>query len=307
MSRELASVLGEAACDRQFTLIGDMSHKESAILKAVAQKDNIEALKAAGVRHLFLELPQEFQRGMDRFLTGKVSEADMLDHMEKRRPRAFEADISEREMNAQVLKLAKLAHEAGIKVHCADHRQQERRSKYIPQYEFHASRHEPNMTYNEFMLKFHSSTLPDGSKVTPDTDDRPLAKFIAERAGKDKAAIFYGAGHGRSSYGLDEILGEDRTRRVDVHASKPGIVSRLFERLAGSAADFSLDKDKPFADYYADTKGVERYPEKPADQQIKGDISLRNLAESRQQLDGGTAPAATTPPAGAKPARPARP
>lgn len=294
MSKELASVLGEAARDRQFTFIGDMSHRESAVVKAVAQQENIDALKAAGVKHLFLEVPQGMQRSLDRYLTGKVTETQFLDFFEKQHPRAQSSDAGDRVMNQQLLSLAKMAHDSGIKVHCSDHRQALFKRLQRPYEDF--AMQGGMKTFNDFLLEKHMSKMPDGSMVSPATDDRPLAKFIAERAGKDKAAIFYGAGHGRSSYGLDEILGEDRTRRVDVHASKPGIVSRLFDRVAGSAPDFTPDKDKPYADYFADTKGVERYPEKPAAEQIKGDVSLRNLTESRQQLDEGTSPAVAPKP-----------
>jgi len=291
MSKELAETLGELARQKQFVLIGDMSHRELPVISAAAQADNMQALKKAGVKHLFLEVPQDMQPSLDRYLAGKIQAEDFYKTLEKKHPRALETEMGDRPFNVQLLKMAELAHENGMKVYCADHRSAKLKSLQRP-YEDYAQQG-GMVSFEEYLEKKHTSKMPDGSKVSIFTDDRPLAEFIAKRAGNDKAAIFYGAGHGQTSYGLDEILGEDRTARVEISSEKPGKLSRFFTRIAASMEGMALDKDPPAAAYYANSNEVERFAPKAAADLVRGNIELRGLEQSKSGLDGEQASPAT--------------
>lgn len=293
MSKALAGLLGDAARQNQFTFIGDSEHRELSVVGAVAQADNFSALQAAGVKHFFMEVPRAMQRDFDNMFSGKITEAQLVAQLVKKHPRASATKEGDAAFDAQVVKMAKLAHDHGMQVWCADHRSQERRQLQGRPYENYVHDGHYEASFDDFIKDRTGKKMPDGSMTTLYTNDMPLAKFVAERAGHEKAAFFYGQGHGGSSYGIDEILGENRTARVDIYDHKEWGITRWSRERDMSSMGITPDKDPPFARYYADTDTFDKFPAKPAAEMTQGDVSFDQLNKASQGLEAGAS--ASTP------------
>ncbi len=117
--------------------------------------------------------------------------------------------------------------------------------------------------------------------------------------------MFYGSGHGDTSYGIDEILGEGRAARVDIHESKPWAITEMWNRYEmKSQLGATPDPDKPYGRYYVDENRAEKFPVKPASEMTPGEIDFSRLNSAAEGM--GT-PQSAKPPAPAKGNRPARP
>lgn len=305
MTKELAKTLGDAARTHRFTMVGDSSHTDLQVLKAFGQRENFEVLRGEGVKHLFMEVPRDVQWDLNKFLDGKITEPQMVERLTKAHKRAQKNEEGDLAFNAEVIRIAKLAHDSGMKVHFADNRQEffKNLRRRGGDYEQYATSSQGYMKdFDEFLVDRFTKKMPDGSRVTPYTNDRPLGEFIAGKVGRDKAVIFYGMGHGRQSYDLDEILGERQTARVEILSSKEDALSKVFDRLGMHTMNMTIDKDKPYARYYIDTNTVERFPEKPAAEMTAGEVELEALEVSKAGLNDKPAAKAKAAPA----ARPAK-
>lgn len=286
MSKPLADLLGDAARSNQFVIVGDTSHKKGSILQTFAQPDNFAALKQQGVKHLFLEVPREMQRSFDNLLSGKMTEEQFAADLNKRHPRAQSSDIGDRGFAHELAKVAMLAKANGMQVHCADHRQAKRK-ELMGGYEHYVHNRNPSATPEEYMQDVTKRRMPDGSMTHLLTDDKPLAEFVAGKAGRDKAVVFYGSGHGDSSYGIDEMLGEVRTARVEIFESKPWGISEWWNRREmKSQLNITADPDKPFGRFYIDKGEAERFEQKPTGEMTPGDIDFSKLQGAASGLEG---------------------
>ncbi len=289
MSKAFSELISNAAKANQFVFVGDTSHRKGAVLQTFAQADNFAALKRQGVKHLFLEVPRDMQASLDSMLAGRTTQDQFVADLNKRHPRALDSDIGDKGFGQELAKVALLAKANGMKVHCADHRQAEIAKLRGKPYEHYVHNGHPDASFEDFLKDITARKMPDGSRTNIYTNDRPLAEFIASKAGKEKAVIFYGSGHGDTSYGIDEILGEKRTARVDIHESKPwGITEWWNRREMKSQMNMTADPDKPFGRFYIDKGEVERFEQKPVTEMTPGEIDFDKLKSAASGLDNAS-------------------
>lgn len=281
MSQNFANALGEVARAKQFTMIGDI-HDNLDLLRTVGQKENFEQMKAAGVKHLFIEVPPEFQRQYNYLVGIGLDGSEKKGPDGKRVPMISDAEF-QRRMEKKVhltslpfgpeqdeywklhIQMIRAADAAGMKIHCIDTRGNleaaygdEFRKKGAGKYGDVAS----------YVDDVHRIRMPDGSMASPLTDDRKTAETISKLAGNEKGMIFMGINHGRRSFDLDEALGQDRTARVEIFNSA---MNKRFEEISiwrDRRSDERADPDPAAFTYFIGSDKVEWGDRPAATQQI---------------------------------------
>lgn len=121
MSNTLAQVLEQQSSNHQYMMIGDTDHRNLALRDKLAEEENFAALARSGVKHLFLELPMEFDPLAQQLSQGKISRAVFLDEMkEKYRPN-FQGKPDDRQhLNENTATLIETARKYGITTHFSD-------------------------------------------------------------------------------------------------------------------------------------------------------------------------------------------
>lgn len=252
MSQAFASALAEVASQRQLTIVGDI-HSNLTALKTMSAPENFEALRDAGVRHLFVEVPNEFQRDYDRFLAGKLTDKQLVSRIERKVTHQHLSGEDVKEFWKEHLGMVREANANGIRVWAADMRKNLEKD-YGAEYQEKGS-----LAYDSvaaYVHDKHRQRMPDGSTVSPINDDRPLARFIQEKAGNEKAVFYGGMEHGRRSYDVDELFGEDRAARVEIYSGKMRQVWEDLSTWLGRHAGEKTDPDPPAFIYYADDDQV---------------------------------------------------
>jgi hypothetical protein len=250
MSKTLAQGVGELAQHNQYVLLGDTAHDDPRIVQAVSAPPVLQGLADAGVKHLFLELPASTQPLLDQLTEGVIN------------PQAFARQMAANPLSMRDergwLAVGELAQRAaqqhGIKVYAADERA-DRLNEFIA-----SARSELPASQMDFesvaahLQRRQPVVHPDGSVDGPLTNDRPLADFIRQRAGADKAVVLFGEAHGGRPYDLDEMLGG--AARVQLFASEKGRDADL-AHYGRNRLGYTADPDPPALRYYADTRRVE--------------------------------------------------
>ena len=278
MTETFSQALGKLARNRQFLVVGD-DHSDSAIETSFFNPAVYRELKAAGVKHFFLEVPVEEQGTYDRLYKGKITRDEFVDELMSLQSTTMDEDTKRKLLENQA-GLVEWARDNGVKVHCASDRRTPLRElandpDVIKDYKANAPADMvtgDRISLDAYLLTHPDIPMPDGSKVSVLNDDRPLAELVQSRVGKDKAVIHYGADHQASSYGIDELLGEDKTGRVVIYNGIMDRPSRKFnEILDGNIyKTYTPDPDPHDLEYYCHSgeivwpKGEPAGEQKPA-------------------------------------------
>ena len=228
-----AGFIKMAASQRQYVGFQDIDHGVPEIWEELAKEENMKALAAAGVKHLFTELERRRQYEVDKFYQGKVSEADIYAKAD-----TFDTGSgTEEDKHRQGMAMANmivLAKKYGMQVHFADPDSKVfSEENEIPllreEHNLYKSDPEAGTALNKMkllrgnidrMLEYKLSLPPDLQERVSDlskkagqakfeeryTMNKELAEFIETTSAGEKAAILYGAGHFDQLKDLDEYL-----------------------------------------------------------------------------------------------------
>lgn len=253
MSKEFAAALGEVASKRQLTIVGDL-HINLDALKTMADPENFAELKKANVKHLFLEVPSEFQRQYDYLLRGQIDDSEFVRRLERKvyNPHLSLSETSE--YWKEHIKMVRGAHANGIKVYAADLRGNIELD-YGKEFSLKgAGKYDEVASYVDDVYR---RRMPDGTTASPLNDDRPLAKFIQDKAGKEGAVYYGGLAHGKRSYDLDEAFGQEKTARIEIYSGK---VRKAFEDVLewrDRRSDVKPDPDPAAFIFYSSSNQVD--------------------------------------------------
>ncbi len=237
MDKTFPEALKQVATGKQYIAVGDR-HDKASIADEFFKRETYDALKASGVKHVFLETPIENQKFYDAYSNGKLTREQFI----KKNTGTLSSDSiapeDQKKLFGHHADLLDWAKQDGIKVHCANERhllikEMAKDPKVMADYKANAPMDlNERVSLQEYLLHNNSVTLPSGDKVAPLTDDRPLAKFIQAKAGPDKAAIFYGDRHLSTAHGVDEMLGKDKVAKVELTDGMGDRLLRSFNNLS---------------------------------------------------------------------------
>jgi len=121
MSGTITNHIGKLARENQFTVIGDMDHSDPAVSKYVHGLEVMQALKDAGVKHVFVELPRELQHVADDLANGRITKDQYIKQMSKEMDLNFVADPKEVEKHhGRMADMIVFAKKNGMRVDFAD-------------------------------------------------------------------------------------------------------------------------------------------------------------------------------------------
>jgi len=73
MAGDFTKALSDAARDNQFVVLGDMDHRETGIIRAIITPDNMQAMAAQGVTHMFMERTASASHVINAYQDGTLS------------------------------------------------------------------------------------------------------------------------------------------------------------------------------------------------------------------------------------------
>lgn len=233
VSAELLAKLVKSSAS-QFTVLGNTDHSDARLAAFLAREDTMEGLKAAGVRHLFLEIRHEFQGIADAVAAGKMTPEQYAAQKRALYAASGEELPAEFDVDAVVeAQIISVAGKQGIAVHCAERQAEglKAHGQMVDSYYEALDAAHPLPEDGAAEGERGQKTLTDilTPLVRAETEkavassealrqalekrlaaDKDIAAFVRAESGKDKAVVFYGAVHGRLKCDLEEHLRADR-------------------------------------------------------------------------------------------------
>lgn len=291
--------LAKAAQGHQFTMVGD-GHGDPAVARTFFSQETYDVLKRQGVKHIFLETPIEMQKYYDRYSAGKMTRKDFVETISEKLPAGSTVPQKQRAalfgLHADLLDRAR---KDGIQVHCANERYKmldemrkdpEVMRDYRKNAPFDAMANE-RVPLDTYLSLKKTERLPDGTMVSPRMSDQRVARFIHEKSGHEKAAVFYGALHLTTTHGMDELIGKDKCATVIVTNGMGDRLQRKFNDLVDGRwhGTYTPDPNPPTLSYDL-SSGEATYGQlKPAEPQI--DMTpLESAARPAQKPSSGFRP-----------------
>lgn len=244
----------------QFLFYGDTNHTDIRLQEFFYSEENMSRMAQAGVKHIFPEIEPRSQEGVTAMAEGKVEAPDFLaEIMEIERTKATQKGDQEALsllrnktfINSHLRKFEvwcagfRRAYDHGMMIHCLDERKNldpadvKALFRYINEIQLWIEEKykTPKPLHGKLLLKFafdHKDMLRQMNALKTDTliktrhgDDKQLARRMIAAAGGEKGATLFGAGHAHNLGGLFDTLGQDRTLRIDLYASRDMCADRL--------------------------------------------------------------------------------
>ncbi len=112
--------IGDLAAENDFTIIGDGDHSNRDVQGYITSPEVVDALKKAGVKHLFIEMPQEYQYHADDLVNGVTTKDEFIGAM-RGLGNLWDPDEQARDSRfGNIADSILAAHKGGMKVHFAD-------------------------------------------------------------------------------------------------------------------------------------------------------------------------------------------
>lgn len=247
-----------------FVFFGDTNHTDISLHKFFYSEENINAMAAASVKHIFPEIEPQFQPLINDVMNGALNERDFafkficqshnndLETIKQKLLMPSTPELIDR-LKATA-KGARLMGAQGMQVHCLDDRSNlpeedvQAISRFMADIKNFTVENAgfPAIMHGRILVKYLMDNLQNKEEgiLNPQAqerlmtlrmqDDKALAGRMLAKAGGEKAAILFGAGHAvdkKSS--LFAVIGESRkAMRVDLY----------------SRADYYADRISPMKD-----------------------------------------------------------
>lgn len=226
----LSNIDSEITPDIQFINILDTNHEDTGIYQEVY--DNIPYLHDIGVKHLFIEMPIEFNQAIEKFQE-EYSKQDSCNELLKQNLKDYISDnsfIYNGDINSTI-ELVSKSTKYGIKVYAADKddnlaklsdkypdemkmimssdEDYVDKLKEMPLFESLWQRVKYGYVYTRFMM----------GRMDVDKEVSSMVKDFAQddNGNPERAAILFGVYHSVKKEDIDEHLGKDKTLSVAIY------------------------------------------------------------------------------------------
>lgn len=254
-----AAVYPDIFAKSDFVFFGDTNHTDISLHKFFYSERNIDAMADAGIKHIFPEIEPRYQPLIDRAMSGTLNERDFAFSF------ICEANDNDTKKIEECLLMpstpelierlkvtgrgARLMGERGMEVHCLDDRsnlsKEDMRAigRFITDIKNFTVENAgfPAIMHGRILVKYLMENVQnkEGDALNSSAherlmslrmqDDKALAGRMLAKAGDEKAAILFGAGHAQDKKNsLFAVIGESRkATRVDLHSRADYYADRI--------------------------------------------------------------------------------
>lgn len=239
------TTMRQIAGSRQFTIYSDTNHSDLRILMYFYSRENQKTLIDSGVKHVFLEM------GGNHLIGGlydqSLSKRQFVDSYAGYVKPFWLTDAQYRQQLEALADFIIAMRQAGIKVHGVDQSLQETKmtqadwntiSKVSRDFRDYIKQNCPAGTLNHRQVyRVYWAKVVEVQRRNPGYyevdpyeayrkfseergNDQELADRILKLAGSEKAAILFGNYHSRKTGDLDDLLGKDKTVRIELYGDR---------------------------------------------------------------------------------------
>lgn len=248
---------------KQITFYADTNHLESSIREYFVSDTHIERMSRAGVKHVCIEYPAQFQHFVDDLVRGEITRDEFITGFGHDMKYLLWNEDQVRAYHETLADFILRLHERDIQFHMVDSYEATRTmSRETYDYVVGSSQSlarnlkrmigDPITTVRPYDVVIASQYytierfLEDGIGFLPvmlnagreimqkrgDGDNAQIAENIMDAVGDERAVVLYGGMHMYKDHDLDELVGEDRSQLIGLHRNEIHYADAIYAFLA---------------------------------------------------------------------------